>query len=100
LGPKRSGGTAEFQIKSGEITINRLVEYDGKFKMLITKGRIIPSEDELRGSWGWVEVADLDKLYRTLIEEGFIHHGSIIHGDISPIIAQFCKFTGIQTVTV
>jgi len=100
LGPKRSGGTAEFQIKSGEITINRLVEYDGKFKMLITKGKIIPSEDKLRGSWGWVEVADLDKLYRTLIEEGFIHHGSIIHGDISPIIAQFCKFTGIQTVTV
>ena len=100
LGPKRSGGTAEFQIKSGEITINRLVEYDGKFKMLITKGKIMPSEDKLRGSWGWVEVADLDKLYRTLIEEGFIHHGSIIHGDISPIIAQFCKFTGIQTVTV
>jgi len=100
LGPKRSGGTAEFQIKSGEITINRLVEYDGKFKMLIARGRIIPSEDKLRGSWGWVEMADLDKFYRTLIEEGFVHHGSIIHGDVSRIIAQFCKFAGIQTVIV
>ncbi len=100
LGSERSGGTAEFQVKSGDITINRLVEYDGKFKMLIARGRIIPSEDKLRGSWGWVEVADLDKLYRTLIEEGFLHHGSIIHGDFRDIIAQFCKFTGIQTVIV
>ena len=100
LGERRSGGTAEFQIKPGEITINRLVEYDGKFKMLIARGRIIPSKDKLRGSWGWVEVADLDKFYRTLIEEGFVHHGSIIHGNISNTIAQFCKFAGIQTVIV
>jgi len=100
LGFERSAGTAEFQLKPGEVTINRLVEYDGKFKMLVTKGRIIPSEDKLRGSWSWVEVDDLDKLYRTLVEEGFVHHGSMIHGDISPVVAQFCKFTGIQSVIV
>ena len=100
LGRERSAGTAEFQLKPGEVTINRLVEYDGKFKMLVTKGRIIPSEDKLRGSWSWVEVDDLDKLYRTLVEEGFVHHGSIIHGDVSSIIIQFCKFMGIQPVIV
>jgi len=100
LGLERSAGTAEFQLKPGEVSINRLVEYDGKFKMLVTKGRIIPSEDKLRGSWSWVEVDDLDKLYRTLVEEGFVHHASIIHGDISSVIAQFCKFMGIQAVIV
>ena len=100
FGPEKTMGTAEFQLKSGEITINRLVEYDGKFKMLISKGRIIPSEENLRGSWSWVEVDDLDKLYRTLIEEGFVHHGSIIHGDITSVVAEFCKFLGIQTVVV
>lgn len=100
FGREKTMGTGEFQLKSGEITINRLVEYDGKFKMLITKGRIIPSKDNLRGSWSWVEVPDLDKLYRTLVEEGFIHHASIIHGDISEIIAEFCKFMNIQTIIV
>ncbi len=98
FGREKTMGTAEFQLKSGEITINRLVEYDGKFKMLITKGRIIPSKDNLRGSWSWVEVPNLDKLYRTLIEEGFVHHGSIIHGDISGIVSEFCKIMDIQTV--
>ena len=100
FGPEKTMGTAEFQLKSGEITINRLVEYDGKFKMLISKGRIIPSEENLRGSWSWVEIDDLDKFYRTLIEEGFVHHGSIIHGDITSVVAEFCKFLGIQTVVV
>jgi len=98
FGREKTMGTAEFQLKSGEITINRLVEYDGKFKMLITKGRIIPSKDNLRGSWSWVEVPNLDNLYRTLVEEGFIHHASIIHGDISGIVSEFCKFMNIQTV--
>jgi len=100
FGPEKTMGTAEFQLKAGEVTINRLVEYGGKFKMLIARGRIVPSEDKLRGSWSWVEVENLDKFYRTLIEEGFIHHGSMIHGDISSAVAQFCKFLGIQSVIV
>jgi len=100
LGSERSEGTAEFQLKSGEVTICRLVEYDGKFKMLITKGEIIKSDQDLRGSWGWVKVSDLNMLYRKLVEEGFIHHASLIHGDRIQAISDACKFLGIETVIV
>ena len=82
------------------VTLNRLVEYDGLFKMLVTTGEIIPSEQQLRGSWSWVQVADLDYLYRVLVEEGFIHHASMIHGDFTLPIVDFCDFAGIEAVIV
>ena len=100
VGDEVSQGTAEFQLKPGVVTLNRLVEYDGVFKMLITTGEIIPSEQELRGSWSWVQVEDLDFLYRVLVEEGFIHHASMIHGDFTLPIVDFCDFAGIEAVIV
>ncbi len=100
LGRERCEGTAEFQLKEGKVTLSRIVEYDGEFKMLITKGEIIPSKDKLRGSWSWVKVSDLANLYRTLVEEGFIHHASMIHGDISDSLVEFCRFTGMEAVVI
>jgi len=100
LGPQICEGTAEFQLKEGKVTLSRIVEYDGEFKMLITKGEIIPSKDKLRGSWSWVKVSDLANLYRTLVEEGFTHHASMIHGDISDSLVEFCKFTGMEAIIV
>jgi L-fucose isomerase-like protein len=100
LGDEASQGTGEFQLKPGVVTLNRLVEYDGHFKMLVTTGEIIPSDQDLRGSWSWVKVADLDYLYRVLVEEGFIHHASMIHGDFTVPIVDFCDFAGIETVVI
>ena len=100
LSSERTVGTCEFQLREGEVTICRLIEDDGAFKMLITKGEILRSEDELRGSWSWVKVKNLDLLYRTLVEEGFIHHASLIHGDYVDVISEACKFLGIETVIV
>jgi L-fucose isomerase-like protein len=98
LGLERSLGTAEFQLKPGIVTLCRLVEYDGKFKMLITKGNILKTDQKLRGAWSWIHVPNLNSLYRTLAEEGFIHHASIIHGDYTQAIKDACKFLGIETV--
>lgn len=100
LGIEKSMGTAEFQLKPGLVTICRLVEYDGQFKMLITKGEIEKADQNLRGSWSWVKVPNLDSLYRTLVEEGFIHHASMIHGDYTESIVEACKFLDIKSVVV
>lgn len=97
---ENSYGTIEFQLKPGTVTISRLVEYDGEFKMLITKGEIKQSSDNLRGSWSWVEVPNLKILYKTLVEEGFIHHASMIHGDYTRAIADACRFLGIKVIFV
>jgi L-fucose isomerase-like protein len=100
LGIDRSFGTGEFQIKPGEVTLCRLHESEGEFKMLVSTGEIQPSNQQLRGSWSWVKVADLDKLYTTLVSEGFTHHASLIHGNYARVIADACQILGIRIVTV
>ena len=100
IGYDKSYGTAEFQLKEGTLTINRLGEVDGKYRMLSTTGKAIPDSRVLRGSWKWVEVKDLKKLYRTVIEEGFVHHASIIYDDLRKEMNLFCKFAGIDIIEV
>ena len=99
-------GAVDTVLKSGVVTICRLGEYDGQFKMLITKGEIVKMNGELSrnvlkaGSSAWVRVRDLDKLYRNLVEEGFIHHASMIHGDYSEGIKQACMLLNIKVIEV
>jgi L-fucose isomerase-like protein len=100
LGVDRSMGTGEFQVKPGEVTLCRLIEREGQFKMLISKGEIIPSQQNLRGAWSWVQVTDLDKLYNTLVMEGFTHHASLVHGDYTRVIRDACNLMHIETCVV
>lgn len=93
-------GLYQFQLKPGPVTFCRLAEYDGEWKMLIARGEIIPSDETLAGTWAWVEVADHDRLYRTLVENGFIHHASMIHGDQAPALTRACRFLDIAPVVV
>lgn len=100
FGEENTKGAVEFQLKSGLVSLNRLVEYKGKFKMLIAKGEILNKEMNLRGSWSWIKVSDLDKLYEILIKEGFIHHASIIYEDYQSSISDFCDILDIKSITV
>ena len=99
-------GTVNAILKPGIVTICRLAEYDGQFKMLITKGEIIKMNGELSrkalkvGSSAWVRVRNLDKLYRILVEEGFIHHASMIHGDYIEPMRQACTLLNIKVIEV
>jgi len=96
----RSSGLYQFQVKPGKVTFCRLAEYDNKWKMLIANGEIIPSDEELAGTWAWVEVKNHEKLYRTLVEEGFIHHASMIHGEQTKALIEACKFLDIKPIIV
>jgi L-fucose isomerase-like protein len=91
-------GLFQFQLKAGPVTMCRLTEYDGQWRMLITAGKIVASDETLPGTWSWVEVRDHAALYRTLIENGFIHHASMIHGDQVEVLKLACKFLEIAPV--
>ena len=68
--------------------------------MLIARGEILPSEERLAGTWSWVRVPDHDRLYRVLVEEGFIHHASMIHGDQRVPLRRACEFLDIRPIVV
>ena len=92
-------GAGSFKLKTGLVTLCRLTECDGKFKLLITKGEVIDAEP-VPQTGSWVKVPDLDKLYRTLIEGGFVHHASMIHGDYTQALSDACRFLGIEALIV
>lgn len=93
-------GLAQFQLQPGPVTFCRLAEYDGAWKMLIATGEIVPSDEVLAGTWAWVKVRDHEKLYRTLVEEGFVHHASMVHGDQRKALVEACKFLDVEPVVV
>jgi len=93
-------GLLQFQLRPGPVTFCRLAEYDGAWKLLIAAGEIVPTEETLAGTWSWVRVPDHARLYRTLVEEGFIHHASMIHGDQTSALLQACRLLDIRPVVV
>ena len=96
----RMAALYQFQLRPGPVTFCRLAEYDDEWKMLIATGEIVPSNEVLAGTWSWVAVPDHTRLYRTLVEEGFIHHASMIHGDQTAALSLACKFLDIRPIVV
>ena len=80
--------------------MSSLQEDGGKFKMLVTGGESVKLNGKMKGSWSWVRVPELGKLYRTLITEGFVHHASLIHGDYTQAIMDACTIIGIEVISV
>jgi len=94
-----SWGTREFSLKTGPVTCCRLVEYDGWFTMFIGRGEIIDTLPDVRGSYGWVKVADIMDWEQKMVDYGIIHHGVMIHDPkVADALASFCKFNGIEVV--
>ena len=63
-------------------------------------GEIIPSDEVLAGTWSWVKVANHDHLYRTLVNEGFTHHASLVHGDQVKTLELACSLMDITPVII
>lgn len=99
-GKENTECTVEFQLKEGKVSLNSFVEYNGNYKMLITNGEICNEAINLRGSWCWIKVANLNKLYDKLITEGFTHHTSMVYNNYSEAISNFCDLVKIEKVVV
>ena len=86
------------KVKPGPVTLARLTETpEGEFKLLIAEGKGVKAEGETFGAHGWVEVSDLDCLYRALLSD-FPHHTGIVMGHFGQALLEACKFLGITPV--
>jgi len=90
--------TSELVVRPGPVSANRIVEHHGEFRVLHVDGRMVASSDQMRGSWGWVSVADRQRMLRTVVEEGFVHHVSIVHGELAPRVREACRYLGMRLV--
>lgn len=92
-------GALEFRLRPGPVTCARLVEYDSKFTMFIGNGEIVDMPPFVRGTYGWVKVADVGDWEDKLVNHGIIHHGVLIHDPkAADALAMFCHFLDIEAV--
>ena len=99
FGQENAEGTIEFRLKTGPVTITRLNEsLDGEFMLLIEEGEIIDAPGSARGSYGFIQVPDLNRVYNALLDYGFIHHGAASYGKVGKILYEACRYLDIAPV--
>lgn len=92
-------GALEFRLKPGPVTCARMVEYDSQFTMFFGTGNVVDIPPFIRGSFGWVRVNDIADWEHKMIDNGIIHHGTLIHdAKVADALEMFCLFLGITAV--
>ncbi|MEI6875477.1 MAG: iron-containing alcohol dehydrogenase, partial [Spirochaetota bacterium] len=93
------GVTADFVLKSGELSIFRLDSAGTEYRMFIQKAKAIPMEKELRGTY---LKATFDEPVKTVlnkvIDNGFAHHASVVYGDFMKPFRALARITGWKVV--
>jgi L-fucose isomerase-like protein len=86
-------------MKEGPVTCSRLVEYDGEFTFFFGTGEVVNVPPFIRGAYGWVKVNDVFDWESKMVENGVIHHGTLIHdAKVADALEMFCTFLGIKAV--
>lgn len=100
MSPDIATGCSWMQLKPGPVTMTRVVEIGGEYRLLIALGELSDEPLGTHGSGGWVSVPDLPNLYAELQQGGFVHHCSLIHDSHVAALQMAGKFLGMKTVIV
>ncbi|QRN85311.1 L-fucose/L-arabinose isomerase family protein [Clostridia bacterium] len=96
-----NGMNLEFTIKPGEVTLFRLGEIEGEYKILLAKGEVLPDREVMGGTGGVVHLnGDSKKLVDTIMYEGFEHHLGLAYGNMVDQITEFGRLLEIQTIVI
>ncbi|MFH1537535.1 MAG: hypothetical protein ABIH66_01155, partial [bacterium] len=96
--PEKVYGVLDGALNTGPVTMTRLTESpDGEWKLLVAEGESVQAPGEPPGGNGWIRVADLDRLYRTLLRD-FPHHGALAMGHSGRLLATAAHFLGLEVV--
>ena len=84
-------GTAEWQIRGGDVTIARIDGDHGQYSMLI--GQAVGADGPFnRGTYLWVRVQNWPLWEQKIIYGPYIHHVAGIHGRLAPVLHEACKY--------
>ncbi len=93
------GVTADFVLKSGEISIFRIDSAGLDVRVFVQKGTAVPMDKELRGTYAKAVFAEgvknvLDKIVST----GVAHHASLVYGDYVRPFEIVAKIKGWELI--
>ena len=81
------GVTADFVLKSGELSIARIDTARGKRRVFLQRARAVPMQKELKGTYlKAVFDRPLREVLDLIVYKGVAHHASVVYGDfIEPL---------------
>lgn len=88
-------GAVSAEAKHGPMSLVRFDGDNGEYSILLGHARGIDGP-WTRGTYVWVEVANLKRLEAKIVEGPYIHHVAAIHGDVVPVIYEACKYIGVK----
>jgi L-fucose isomerase-like protein len=93
------GVTADFVMKTGEISMLRFDYAPGEYRLFIQKAKGIPMNKDLKGTYVKVKFEDnimdvLDKI----IQNGIAHHISVVYGDFMRPLEIYAKIKGWNVI--
>ncbi len=91
----------EFPLRTGRVTLSRLMSIRGKYKMLIAKGEAVETDLIMKGTCINVRFdSKTSDILAAILDNGFPHHYSLAYGDISDELRDLGKFWGIEVIEV
>jgi len=102
LEPYFAGGkgvTADFVMKSGQVSFLRIDYAPGEYRLFLQKGDIIPMEKELKGTYAKAVFEDHVKdVLKKIIDNGIAHHISVVYDDYIRPLEIFAKIKGWNVI--
>ena len=91
----KHNGAVSAEAKHGPMTLARFDGDGGEYSLLLGHAKGIEGPFT-KGTYVWVEVANLKRLEAKVVEGPYIHHCVAIHQDIVPILYEACKYIGVK----
>jgi len=99
IGPEKSTGVLELQVKEGPATLCRVtqgIEGEG-WKVFVAQGRFEDNSASTFGAGGWCRIPDFERIYREILLDGFPHHIAVTQAHIGNALYEvFGNYLGMK----
>ncbi len=90
-----NAGAVVQELKEGEITIVRFDGDNGKYSLLAGTAQVVDGPYNA-GSYCWIEVENLPRLERKLVEGPYIHHCTGVYGNILAVLYEAQRYFNFE----
>lgn len=91
----------EFTLKPGPVTIARLSEASGEYRLVIGKGEIIRGPKSFSGTSGLLQFEHpAREILDVILTEGLEHHISITYGDHIPVLLALAELLNLPVLRI
>lgn len=93
------GVTADFVLKSGDISILRFDSAGTEYRIFLNKAEVLPTKQELRGTYMKARFdRPVNQILQTIIDNGIAHHASALYGNFIEPFKILAKIKGWKII--